>query len=273
MRFNKISRISSLPMAALAVSSFSQAAVLISDNFDGVATGDNLESRVPSFVDPSLSGAVWDATTANFFGNGDGGLVATAGPSVNRAAGIDLGSATFFTDNPGIYELSVTIQQVSGTGSSWVGFGFGAALDVAVNQTQPGSLGNPWLINRMSGSTVFFREGTSSLNTGTAPVGTQNLFSLRLNTTGTAWTLDGFINGTQIDLNTANPGTSTYTFGTAPEGLRYLTMSTGHNMTGETEGTSNLSIVDNFTFSAVPEPSAALLAFAGAAGAVFRRRR
>ena len=261
-------------MAALAVSSFSQAAVLISDHFDNVNSGSNIDGRVPAFVDSSLSGAVWDATTANFFGNGDGGLRATSTPSTNRSAGIDLGTDTFFTDNPGTYELSVTIQNVSGTGASWVGFGFGAALDVAVNQTQTGSLGQPWMINRANGSSVFFREGTSTLGTGTATVGDLNVFTLRLNTINpTAWTLDGFINGNAVDLNSADTGSTTYTFATTPTGLRYLTMSTAYSSTGETDGTNTVNTVDNLTFSAVPEPSAALLAFAGAAAGIFRRRR
>lgn len=270
-----ISPASALPAAfccsLLVLVTAAKSAVLISDNFGSVGSGSNIDERTPSFVDPSLGAIQWEATTANFYGNGSGGLTVTQSSTANRSVGIDLGSATYFSTNAGVHEISLDIQGLTGLGSaSWVGFGFTSVFDVAVNQTQTGSAGKPWMLNRLSGSTVVYQGAgaTNSFpNTVSTVDGSLNTFVLRLDTSAANWTLEAFINGTPMDLDGSVGGSTKFTYGTNPSDLRYLAISTGFNTDTGT------MLVDNFSYSfePVPEPSVAILS--GVAGLFLLRRR
>jgi hypothetical protein len=265
-------------LATLALAASSQAAILISDNFDSVAAAAGLNNRTPTFVDPLAGTPVWQASSANFLGNGAGGLTASYGSTVSVSAGLNLG-AGFFSTNKGVYEISTTITHPTSASASasWIGLGFATGLNTSVNLTQAGTAGQPWMIYRLNGNTVVFSGagaagdltsgGANTATTG-AILGDSNVFTLRLDTSGAAWTVDAFADGFQLDLNGATAG-RTFTYTVNPT-ISHVVLSSGVNV-----DTTATSTVDNFSLSfvAVPEPTSALLLVAGAGMFGLRRRR
>src|SRR4051794_8886823 len=92
-------------LGLLAAGTTAQGAVLVSDNFNTVASGASLSGRTPA---TTLNGAQWIAPATNLKGNGTGGLNADVG--INGGAGLDLGTG-FFANNPGVYDLSVDLTE------------------------------------------------------------------------------------------------------------------------------------------------------------------
>lgn len=262
-------------VAALAVAGQAGAAVLIADNFDDVASGASLAGRVPA---STLNGAAWIAPATNLTGNGTGGL--SANSANGNTAGLNLG-AGFFTANPGVYELSVDITQPSSSPSdqSWLGFGFAQGTSASnftslnTGDNLVNSRGAPWLLHRLNGAEIVF-AGPGNTNTalslpsGSVSTGVTHNFRLVLDTTGAQWTVNGFLDGVQQDLNGAAAG-STYTYAANPTDTHFVAIGTGLN------GTGTVGTIDNFSFSGpvpVPEPAGVGLAFAAAALLAGRRR-
>jgi hypothetical protein len=263
-------------LAGVILLSPAMAAVLISDNFDSVTPGGNIVSRNPSYVDPSFGALQWTSSTAQFLGNAAGnGLTATFATNsetTNRTIGLNLGSGTYFSDNQGVHEISLQIQRTGDSALSWLGLGFGTGLDVAGSLSGDGtSAGQPWMLMRMNGNVNVYRgpNTTNSLITdfsAGAPT-TATTLTMRLDTSGTLWTLDAFVNGTAINLNGAAPG-ETFSYTANPSNLRYLLIGTGWNTSGSTANVDNFA----YSFAPVPEPSTALLgALSGLT--LLRRRR
>jgi hypothetical protein len=255
-----------LPCAAAALtlvgwSAPSRAAVLISDTFDTVANGANLNGRTP----PVNNGKPWVATTATLTGNGAGGL--NADTLQARSASIDLG-AGYLSSNPGVYDISADLTQpTGGSGSSWVAVGLASGADV--NQNFVGNNGAPWVLYRFSGQVVVFAgpSNTTTVLTTTATTGTPHNFKLELDTTTPSWTLNGFLDGVQVDLNGVAAG-NTFTYTTNPVATHYAALATGPNGAGGT------ATVDNFQVTGpLPEPGSALMMLAGLAITATRRRR
>jgi hypothetical protein len=230
----------------------SGAAVLVSDNFDDVALGTGLSGRMAP-VD--LPGNPWVASTTSFLGNGAGGV--TADTTQVKSASIDFG-ANYLSNNPGIYDISADLTQPSGgTGSSWIAVGLELANDVGQNFVV--DKGAPWVLYRYNGQVVVFGgpANAPTLVTTTATTGTAHSFKLELDTTGAAWTLNGFLDGAPMDLNGAAAG-ETYTYTSNPVGAHYVGLSTGLN------GAGAIATADNVQLAGpLPEPSGALVMLAG----------
>jgi hypothetical protein len=252
------------------------AAILLSDNFDNVTNGGNINGRTPTVN--TVNSNNWVASTATFLGNGSGGLSATAVEATpGRNASIDLG-ANYFANNPGIYEMSLTINQPTSTGLSWIGVGFAQGNTTSENFVA--NNGSPWLLFRLSGPVVVFAgpSNTNQLTNGGTTVpspatvnatrDTPHVFTMILDTSLPLWTVNASIDNVAVDLNGSNAGLA-YTFATNPTTIRYATMAAGYNTLAGT-GT-----VDNFSlnFTAVPEPSSMLLVASGLGLLAWRQRR
>jgi len=251
------------------------AVVIMADNFntvDSTDTATDLPGRAPTTN--TVNSSVWVANSAaagptatNYVGNGAGGLTITSGGGVNTASSLDLG-ASYLSTNPGVYTLSLSINQSATGTQGWVGLGFATSSSTTEGLA---TNGYPWLLYRMNGQvSVFSGPGTTvaAIST-TAATGTARVLSLVLDTSATAWTLGASVDGTAIDLNGGAAG-SLFTYGTNPTGNRYLTIGTGGS------GTVGNATVDNFSldFVAVPEPSrGVLLCVAGMLMLSVRRRR
>lgn len=264
---------------ALAVTSLfigqAQAATLISDTFAGAAG--ELNGRAPETAADSLWR--WNAPAGNFATNGSGGLTVNVG--TNRTGGVILGN-NYFGSNPGIYTLSSTISFGSGAStSSWYGIGFSTIATDAnfgtENLSHSTSGGYGWMILRTGGDTVIFpKSGTAnnvSTNAGTTGVNASstNTLKLVLNTSGTSWTLNAFINDFELDFNGAAAGTAQVWSGGDIPNLTGVAISTGAS------GAAGVapSIADNFelTFTPVPEPASAALLGLASLLPMLRRKR
>jgi hypothetical protein len=250
-------------------------AVLVSDNFDSVATGSNINGRTPN---TTVNGAKWVASTADFFGNGAGGL--NADSRLTRSGFVDVGS--YLSSNPGLYELSLDINQPSTLPSdtSWIGFGFaqgstalGGAPDVS--QQLVTNNGAPWMLFRLNGQVITFGgpSNTNQANTTTASLGSTHNFKLQLDTAAARWTVNAFLDGAQLDLNGATAGnTYTYAAGSNPTASHLVGIATAQNV----NQVGAVGTIDNFVLTGpapVPEPGTVGLLGAAGVGLLARRRR
>jgi hypothetical protein len=245
----------------------SEAAILIQDTFGNLNNNATLGGRTPT---TSLVGSSWTTTSGVFYGNGSGGLNINYGNS--RSVSIDLG-ANYFTINPGVYDLSLSISYPDVDNTVWIGFGFAASHNT---NSSPASNGTqPWVIQRQNGDVDVFAgpENTNVLtNGGGQPIVTttaevSHTLSLRLDTTGAKWTLQFYLDGNLKDLGAV--GTTTYEFNSTPN-IRYLQLGVG----GSAGGTGT-AVIDDFTFSGplpVPEPNLLSLTAIACSAGVFRRR-
>lgn len=240
-----------------------RATTLISDTF---STAGTLNGTTP---DTTVAGAKWTALTGASAATSNGTSLSMT-TSTTQTNVLDLG-AGYFASNPGIYTLSMDVTLPSGSGTSWIGLGF------VVNPQTAGSLstttsgtglnlsggtngGSPWILNRQNGQTNVYRgAGTNSslLSTATGAFASGNTYTMTLvlNTSLANWTLDSYMNATQLDLNGAGAG-NTAVFASNPTDIRYVGFSTGG-------GGAFSATIDNFTLTAVPEASAATLAACG----------
>ena len=243
------------------------AVTIIGDSFNtGLALNASVNGRTP---DVSLTGSTWVTNTTLISGDGAGGLKVSYSDTRNIA--LDLG-ANYFINNPGIYELSLTITSPAAESSgSWIGFGFTQGQGNSLSPASASVAGQPWLVYRQNGGIDVFAgpQNTNSLTNGagqptsTASQGTPHTFTLRLDTSATDWTLQYLLDGTLMDLGTN--GSQTHTFTTQPT-IQYLMVSMGG---GTAAGTGT---VDNFSFISVPEPGTAFLAGLSALTLLSRRR-
>ena len=241
-----------------------KADTIVYDHFDNLGSGSSLNGRLAIVS----NGNQWVGQTVAFTGNGAGGVSANTAAGYDRTVSIDLGS-DYLTNNPGVYNLSLDMTQPAGgdsTALSWVALGF--MKDSQLTSNMVGNGGAPWLLYRYNGGVnVYAGPGVNGLLLSTAaPTGQSHKFKLQLDTTGTKWTLNAFLDGAQLDL-TAGDG-MTYEYQTNPTPSRYVGMSTGIN------GSGGVGTVDNFELTQVaPLPSAAGMAVVGFGGLLVGRRR
>jgi hypothetical protein len=253
-------------LSAWLLPSAARAATLVSDNFNDLALDAGLNGRAPngSTFTNSINSSGWVTNSTLFKGNGAGGLTATT--SAARFFSIDLG-ASYFVNNPGIYELSVDLTApANGTAISSVQFGFSPTI--STNASFITNNGAPWLNYALNGD-VTVNGGPASANTftTTAATGVTHTFTLRLDTTAAQWTLNALIDGIGIDLNGVAAGTS-FTYTSNPVTDRYIALSSS-GVTA-TQGTMT---IDNFRMESIPEPAGTALLAIGSSFAVLRRRR
>ncbi|RYD37237.1 MAG: PEP-CTERM sorting domain-containing protein [Verrucomicrobiaceae bacterium] len=262
-----------IPLCHLALSGAASCAVLISDSFGDLASGAGLNGRAP---ETSTAGGNWIApnTGTSLQGNGTGGVILdyTAGNS----AGFDLG-ASYITNNPGIYELRLTVTHPSSINNqSWAALAFSTSLNTA---STPSGNGRPWIFYRQNGNITVSANATSTIPANNisasatgATTGTSHTLRLVLDASVPAnLTFLAFVDDYEFDLNGGTAGTAyPYVTSTVP---RYVLFSMG--FPDEASASSTPSTVEQFQlhFTAVPEPSAALLAATGACCLSGRRRR
>jgi len=251
-----------IPTLAFAVSSIlaaslTQAAVVYQEDFDGDNTT-SLNGTAPNIAPGSQT---WTASTTVVM-HTDGSIAATGGASAWLPY-------TFAANQ--IYTLTATVDvayQNASVTPAGIGFTTNAPLSSsAVNLAASGDYGILQL--RRGGSWVFF-EGDTNNSTATA-AGT-GLFSsnqdnyeikLVLDTSAANWTLAGYMNGVQVDLNGAGTGMLfTYTTNPSLTGVGINYASSSYNFEGFT-----------LSATAVPEPHGmALVAVGGVVMMTFRRR-
>lgn len=257
----------------MACAPLAEAVTLIQDSFDTLSLDENLNGRTP---DVSLAGGTWLTNSINLRGDGDGGVKAFY--NFSRSISIDLGSG-YFTTNPGIYQLSMSLKSHEADANSWVGIGFTEnAMDSSSLSTQ-GNGARAWMMMRQSGQVnVYAGPGTTNAltnGTGLPSIATDNTvahtFTLVLDTSQPNWTLQLLVDGTAVGLGVA--GNTTYTFDGELSDLQYLMIGASQ---GGVDSPSGVATIDDFSFSGpppVPEPSSvALIAFSGA-GCFLRKRR
>lgn len=252
--------------AVVAWASLSHAAPIISDTFG--TTGDpeaNLNGRTAD------SGQTWSTYSQWKTSNGN----ATFNTTLNGMAGITL-AEDYFLDNPAIYELKATIN-ISGSVDSddWIAIGFSEEVNTNESRgfynTDPtnnlNSEGRPWMLLRENGAALV-RSGPTSADDLVEPASgsfSSSNASLRFvyDTTLPNWTLDAFINGTQLDLNGASTGNS-FSYGTNPTAIRSVGLTASAGVNGS---------VQDFSLTVIPEPSSLWLMAAalGALGILKRR--
>lgn len=239
------------------VGSPAQAAVIYQEDFDGNNTT-SLNGTAPN-VAPGAQ--TWTSSTTVVIRT-DGSIASTGGASAWLPYA--------FAANQ-IYTLTATVDIVYQSGSvTPVGIGFTTNTPLssaAVNLAASGDYGI--LQARRGGSWAFFEGDTNNDATTAAGTGlfTSNRdnyeIKLVLDTSAANWTLAGYMNGTQVDLNGASTGMLfTYTTNPGVTGVGFNYASSSYNF-------------ESFTLSSsvVPEPHVATLAAAsGLVLVVFRRR-
>lgn len=248
----------------------SKATTIIHDSFDSVPAGEGLAGRNP---DINLTGGSWRTNSFLFAGNNNGGLDVSFTNSRNAFFELE---ERYFANNPGLYQLSISINSFDDPSSqTWFGMGFTAAQSNSTSLAHTDNLASPWFLYRHNGDVnVYAGPITGNLLTnGTgvpdlrATTGVTHTFALRLDTTGEHWTLQLLIDGVAADLGPE--GSPTYTYATNPEEIRYLMISTGNGGAGNTA----ITTIDDFRFELIPEPSALSLICIAGSIAAFRRTR
>ena len=246
-----------LLISSLVLAVSAQATVIFQENFDGDNTT-NLNGTAP---DVRPGSQVWTSSSTVVLRT-DGSIATTGGASAWLPY-------TFASNQA--YTLTTVVDiAYNGNSTAPIGIGFtsnGPLSGAAVNLADSGDYGIFQV--RRDGSWAFF-EGDD--NNSTATAAGSGLFTtnrdnyeikLVLDTSAAAWTLAGYLNGLQVDLNGAGAGLL-FTYASNPVlsgvGVSYA---------------SNTYSFESFALSAqaVPEPHGAVLAaLGGVAVLVFRRR-
>ena len=245
-------------MGALALAAGSaQAGIIYQDNFDndieGTPTTGNLNGTTP---DTTTGGNTWLADTdVRRDWQADGSIDSGADPVAANNNGY---AFLPFTPEAGkVYTLSIDLNVTSG---KWFALGF-----MSDNSTTSGGFydestgdGSPWMLLRGNGTAgkSFAGPGTGVGEAGTLSSRDGNTVSIVLDTTGTDWVAT-FNNGTASNSHT-------YTSTDISDDINYV---------GFGRQTNAIGSVDNFSLTAVPEPSSAAILGLGLGGFALTLRR
>ncbi|MDF3130255.1 PEP-CTERM sorting domain-containing protein [Kiritimatiellaeota bacterium B1221] len=223
------------------------AEVLVSDSFEGAGTS-SLNGYTPD------TGATWVAYSPGVDQGWkvSGGNAYMGSASINNGmGGVELG-ANYFSNNPNVYTLEATLT-ISSTDTNWYGIGFSqtAVTGSSGYYAGGGTEGRPWIFLRGNGEANVRAGGATGTNLSkvTGNSTTNATLKLVLDTSVANWTVDGYINGTQMDLNGGSAG-MTFAYSSNPSNIGNVGMSASANVVGQ---------VHDFTLSVIPEPSTFLL--------------
>ncbi|MFA7345435.1 MAG: PEP-CTERM sorting domain-containing protein [Terrimicrobiaceae bacterium] len=230
---------------ALAFTGAAHAATIIyEDDFNRNGT---LNGSTPVPVD--TGGALWK----------DNGVFHTTSTALGGSVTSTAGSATLpFTPTSGfVYTLEADVI-VNTASTNWASIGFSSSIDNSPSPTAGGAptmlvrgaaFGGNWVQPFSSGLTTFGPSPGPAANAA----GTSNTLTLVLDTTGAAWTVSAFINGT---------ADGSFTYGTNPT-IAAVGINWGTDAT-----------FTRVELSSVPEPATwGLLAGAGTVLVTLRRRK
>jgi hypothetical protein len=252
--------------ASLCGASSASAALVFSENFDGLTNGENLTGSNTSltYIRVGSGGGVIDALVPGNFGTGSSAIVTqnTASSSLN---GIGVADTLPTSD---VYELSLDFRLTNLTGDMVIGVGSGSAFTGA--STFSTSQGLFWLQSDSGNFERRTSSGWSNVGGGTALALDTN-YALRVLANGSAspvsytggtigaGSMDIYLNGSLLDDDV--PVT---TSGLQADGFRMYQINLGNFE------------VDNIALSntiAVPEPSFFVFAGLGLAVVGWRLRR
>ena len=249
------------------------AVTLIQDSFDTLELDESLNGRAP---DISLAGGTWLTNSTNLRGNGTGGVKGFY--NFSRNISIDLG-AGYFTTNPGVYQLSMSLKSHEADSNSWVGIGFSEDAVDSSSLSTTDNAARAWVAMRQSGSvSVYAGPGaTNPLTSGTGlpAVSTSNTeihtYTVVLDTSLPDWTFQVLLDGAAIDLGST--GNKTHTFDGGLADLRYLMIGASQ---GGVTSPSGIATIDDFSFTGptpVPEPATAIMIALSGISCFLRKRR
>lgn len=230
-----------LLFSSLISAHLAMANIIVEDTFAGDGA---LNGRVADVGGTWAANGHWTTTGGNaVFSNDENGM-----------AGISL-APSYFANNPGVYELSATFT-ITSVGTEWLAIGF--SEDINTNDTRGffnidgtnglNSGGRPWFLLRGNEGALIRTGPTDSAELDESFTGfdtTDSVLRLLLDTSVPNWTIDAFIDETQLDLNGASIG-STFTFSTNPTSIHSVGLTANANVIGS---------VSNFSLTLVPEAS------------------
>jgi hypothetical protein len=262
-----------LLLLAASAHQLSAQTLVVSDSFtdaDGIAPG-HMGETAPN---------VWKGST--LFTIESNVLRSASGSSNGHFLAIDLGT-DYFTTNPAIYELSADLQYSAGmsdpTDFMSIGFTIGHNTGNANRNhlsTNTSSLyGAPSITINGNGQALVNAEQATTLYssaTGVYAADTAHTVKLVLDTTATAWTVEAYVGGAQLDLDSGS-SSMLYTFSANPA-IRYLSISS-NVQAADTSFYSLDNVIMQTVVSPVPEPStyALFLGMIGLGYGAFRRSR
>lgn len=278
--FKRMSLLSCAAILGLfAATQYVSADTLLSDNFSGTA-GVGIGGNAPTIN--NINSAVWATSQSDplygavYTGSGSGTFGAT---TTNQFITLDTGS--YAANNPGVYTLSLTINNSDTSGNDWYGFGWSALPAVepspyTIASSGTYNAGYGWLLLRGNGELrVYGGPGASGTVLYTSGAGaytaTSVILSLVLDTTGANYTLDAYANSVQLDLNGASAG-DTFTFATNPtaDQLQYVGISSAATSPSVNETFSDFLLTGP---TVVPEPSTLALGVIGGGLLLIWRRK
>ena len=252
-----------LSLLLISAAHHSTAATLIQDDFSGTAGSDLIGTL------PETGPGSWAGNTGFDFATG-GGVTNNNTSSGGISATLDMGAA-YFSSNPGIYEMTASVFFPAATaGTSVIGIGFAATRSAGISGSfaDSGTFGEPWMFLRANGQ-VQVRSGATTYFSAATPTfasGSSHILKLVLNTTGSNWTLDAYVNSTQLDLNAGAGSTLTYGAGASPIAIRYAGITATQN--------TGIGTISNFQLTGtIPEPSSAALSSLGLLALCVSRKR
>lgn len=237
---------------SLGLLSNASASIIFFDDFGTDPGTTTLAGRTP-VTTPGNNWRAYNSNSSNGWKvqNGEALLLPTS--TVNAMAGIDLG-ADYFSSNAGIYSLKSTFSMTPDAGSSlWYGIGYSDFIsegqDRGFYQTTEINEGKPWMFMRQNGELNIRVAGATSVYSTSGYDVSNFEMELVLDTSVTNWTVDAYINGTQIDLNGASIGYS-YTYSNNPT-LSAVGLSAPDGVVGTVQSITLLHTVPEPTTSAL----------------------
>ncbi|WP_269523635.1 LamG-like jellyroll fold domain-containing protein [Coraliomargarita parva] len=175
--------------------------LLVADGFDQIGS---LDGESPTYA-TDTSRNVWNCSdTVNATTDGSSLLLDTdsASGSITAVMPMYLSSA-YFGCFPARYEITLDVTVPQGSSSSWLGFGFSSSAFTTSSLDDYA----PWVFLRQNGALNVAMAGTDYVYTaasGSYAGGSMHSLKLVLDTTTEYWTVEAYVDGIQLDLNSAD---------------------------------------------------------------------
>ncbi len=242
--------VSGFVLTTLLGAAVSSAAMIYFDDFADMEG--SLDERTPPVTTDNAS---WDSY----------GYLSDAGDDFLRVNSQPRSAFLPFSPTSGfLYTYSVQLGHTGGTGTSWAAMGFNLNDSGGTTQQFNDNNGLGVVALRQSGNFQWWAgpELAGTNVTGSVSdyaAGQFYDFMLQLDTRGSDWTLNLYVDGNQIDISGGSPGMS-HVYATPPNIQRI-----------QLSNSATTAIFDNVELTVVPEPTTLVLL--GLAGLLLIRRR